>query len=189
MGCGTGMVTLELADHFDECLGADIYPRSLSFAQANLQLSGRKNVAFVHSDLFANAEGKHDLIVFYPWAPAEDSLPLVARFLDQAPDALDPEGTIVLITGSDSHSGDQMVFDTVTKACVSHDLRGSREFMVSYRMAQNPRSIGTISAFVLRRDGRSPSHAGLSPVRTVMNKGYAAFLARRTMAAFLHNKR
>lgn len=189
MGCGTGLVALELADHVEKCPGVDIYSRNLAFAQANLQLSCKKNVCFLHSDLFSNVDEKHDLIVFYPWAPAEDSLSLVARFLDAAPDALAPGGTIVLITGSDSQAGDLLVFDTVTKACTLHDLRGSREFVASYCMARGSRSIGTISIYKLHRSRSSPPRAEVSPVRTVMTKGYAALLARKTKAAILSRKR
>lgn len=114
MGTGTGVIAKELSKTCKKVIAADIDPEAVYFAKKN---SKSKNIEFVVSDLFQNVEGKFDLIVFNPpYLPPEPhpktspgpfkiaewagGRVLILKFLKQARDKLNPEGSIVLLFSS-----------------------------------------------------------------------------------------
>jgi release factor glutamine methyltransferase len=70
VGCGAGpggmVAALASQPAAPELVLADINPQALVHARANAALAGLERVAFVQSDLYAQAQGRFDLIVANP---------------------------------------------------------------------------------------------------------------------------
>lgn len=76
IGCGTGAVTLLVAEHAKSGLGVDINPAAVKNAELNRAEMGIENVEFLQSDVFKNVEGKFDIIICNPpynaYKPADE---------------------------------------------------------------------------------------------------------------------
>jgi SAM-dependent methyltransferase len=65
MGCGSGLLSLLLAERCDLVEGVDVNPRAVAIARVNAALNGIRNVRFYESDLFSSAgQRRFDRIVF-----------------------------------------------------------------------------------------------------------------------------
>lgn len=97
IGCGTGVVAIELKRLCGKRLGVDVNTRALAFARANQALHSDPDVRFSHSDLFDQVGERTDLVVFNPWQPSESNLPLIERFVSELPARLTREGRALLV--------------------------------------------------------------------------------------------
>jgi len=110
MGCGSGLISLHCAKAEAIVVAVDINPKAVNCTIANLQRNRLQ--AEVHkSDLFSDAKGRFDLILFNPpylvgavggdlersWAGGKDGVQVLERFLHQAPNHLTPGGHIVVL--------------------------------------------------------------------------------------------
>jgi release factor glutamine methyltransferase len=114
MGCGTGLVSCHLARAGARLTAVDVNPRAVSCTRDNLKRNGLTGTV-VETDLFQNAAGRFDLLVFNPpylaaeekgllekaWAGGRTGLDVVRPFLEQAPAHLEREGRIVLLLSSE----------------------------------------------------------------------------------------
>ena len=66
VGCGTGLLGIELSRRCEEVTGLDINPRALACGRINARINDAPNVEFLLSDLFERAEGRYDLVVANP---------------------------------------------------------------------------------------------------------------------------
>ena len=68
IGCGSGIASLSAAaaNPKNKVLGVDINPKAVECAKGNAKRNGVENAKFAVSDLFANASGKFDSILFNP---------------------------------------------------------------------------------------------------------------------------
>ncbi|TCH65732.1 class I SAM-dependent methyltransferase [Acinetobacter sp. ANC 4862] len=67
--CGTSAAAISIAKHypnFNEMMVADLNPKALLYSQINASFTGLDNIFPVYSNLFANIEGKFDLIFANP---------------------------------------------------------------------------------------------------------------------------
>ena len=113
MGCGSGIVSAHLSKAGALVTAADLNPRAVECARRNLERNGLEGEV-VLSDLFSEIEGRFDLICFNPpYLPGEGTGPteisyaggpsgveVLARFSDQAPKHLVPNGRIVVLLSS-----------------------------------------------------------------------------------------
>lgn len=76
IGCGTGAVTLLVAEHAKSGLGVDINPAAVKNAELNSTKIGIENVKFHQSDVFKDVVGKFDIIICNPpynaYKPADE---------------------------------------------------------------------------------------------------------------------
>ena len=113
MGTGSGIqaVTAAMKPEVESVLAVDINPEALREAEKRSDDAGVSGkLSFLHSDLFAEVKGRYDWIIFNsPYLPSEgeaDELAwaggagLIERFLTEARDHLQPEGSILLIYSS-----------------------------------------------------------------------------------------
>ena len=103
VGCGSGIISLELQKRFETVVAVDINKESVDFAKS-------KGVDARVSDLFENVKGKFNLIVFNPpYLPCEDEDDrenccgdgeVIERFVSDAPGFLDDGGVILLLVST-----------------------------------------------------------------------------------------
>jgi len=111
VGCGSGLISLELACKAKSILATDINPHAVRAAKA-------RGVDVVRTDLFLGIRGEFDLILFNPpylptsqdertgqWIDyaldgGEDGRETIARFLEELPDHLRPSGRALLLVSS-----------------------------------------------------------------------------------------
>lgn len=77
MCTGSGCILLSLLHYSNDCIGvgADISVEALAVAQKNAENLQERNAGFVRSDLFANIEGKFEIIVSNPPYIRSDVIP------------------------------------------------------------------------------------------------------------------
>lgn len=111
VGIGSGVLSFQLLKHgFSKVFGTDTNPNALVGVNSELTKNNLLlKVELSHGDLFANYEGKSNLIVFNPpWIPASynpESLDraiyydseLFQRFFFEASQHLAPEGKLILL--------------------------------------------------------------------------------------------
>lgn len=138
LGCGAGAGALTLAALHPraEVTATDINPRALRLAELNATLAGVPNVAFLHSDLFAETGGGYDLIVANPPFIADpggriyrdggdaDGLGICRAIVDGALERLAPGGALMLYTGVAITNG----HDPLRAHLHSHIRNGSAAF-------------------------------------------------------------
>ncbi len=114
VGTGSGIQALVAAKTADSVLGVDVNPRAVELAAINAEANGIGNARFIVSDLFANVEGRFDLIVFNaPYLPCSDDSVLakawsggkkgrevIDRFLDGAAAHLSEGGRLLMLLSS-----------------------------------------------------------------------------------------
>ncbi|ODS41975.1 MAG: protoporphyrinogen oxidase [Candidatus Altiarchaeales archaeon IMC4] len=114
VGTGSGIQAIVAAKTAKSVLAVDINPKAVKLATSNAELNGVKNVEFRVSDLFENAGGRFDLIIFNPpyvpsyetdllgkaWAGGKDGREVIDRFLCEAGEHLTDEGRFLLLVSS-----------------------------------------------------------------------------------------
>lgn len=182
MGCGNGLVTMELREIADWREGADIYDRNVMFAQANQLLQQDDKIRFYESDLFEAVEGKFDLIVFNPYQPTEDRMDLLQRFLETAPEYLNPHGSIMLVVQMRYRENQTNVVEGALRPWL-RDIGMSAAHQVWSSYFDHRRSgdavVSTQSILFIEPQRRN----GESPIRTVRDRGWIGLQARRALLA------
>lgn len=182
MGTGTGIVLLELREWAGLRTGADTNERALGFARANQQLRSDTTVEFVRSNLFSAINRKYDLILFNPYQPSENNLPLIRRFLAEAPQFLTERGQVVLLIRCRQFTAEQTLLANVADVLAEHRLGGERDILMSWRSATDDgeRTVAAWSALWLTRQ----SGAGRQPIRTKSTPQAMALLGKRLLTGF-----
>ncbi|MBR9680575.1 MAG: methyltransferase [Candidatus Altiarchaeota archaeon] len=103
VGCGSGVISLELKKRFENVLAVDIDTAAVEFTKS-------KGINARISDLFENVRGKFDLIVFNPpYLPCEDQEDkenccgdgsVIKRFIVDVPSFLETGGVILLLVST-----------------------------------------------------------------------------------------
>ena len=111
VGCGSGLISQELAARVHSLLATDINPHAVRAAK-------ERGIEVVRSDLFLGIRGKFDLILFNPpYLPTsseersdswinyaldggESGRETIDRFLKDLPDRLRPDGRALLLISS-----------------------------------------------------------------------------------------
>ena len=113
MGTGSGVNGIVAASRSRAVLAVDVNPSAVACARDNAERNGvADRVTVRKSDLFQNASGRFDLIIFDPpfrWFPprdmfergtADENYRSLTTFFDQASDHLEPGGRILLSFGT-----------------------------------------------------------------------------------------
>jgi SAM-dependent methyltransferase len=179
MGCGIGIVALEMQRLIPSREGADIYERNVAFAAANKELKADQAVRFYKSDLFSHVKGKFDLIVFNPWTPTWRYLDLVSRFMTEAPHFLNEGGAIALFVNTSQDDGGDSTLEKIASVMSEQSLIAQRYISHSYfDRAEGRITLFSASFLVIQRLSESaPPHRG-HPIRTAFNVSQASFAAR-----------
>ncbi|SCL39561.1 Methyltransferase domain-containing protein [Micromonospora pallida] len=115
MGCGSGVLSLVLADRYESVLGVDVNPRAVALSQLNAALNGLTNVAFREGDMFEPAEGRFSRIVFNSPTNEEgnefvDLLeagePILETFFRSVPGKLESGGVVEVNLAMNDYPGD-----------------------------------------------------------------------------------
>jgi len=111
IGTGTGVIAILAAQMGAKSVSAcDINKNAVVCAKNNIRISGMENIIseVIYSDLFENIKNKYDVITFNaPWVKGtpqnlyeisiyDEDYKLVNRFMEKAPEYLNPEGVILL---------------------------------------------------------------------------------------------
>jgi methylase of polypeptide subunit release factors len=137
MGCGGGpggiVAALACADGQPQLVLADINPRALQFAAANVALAGLQDVTFAQGDLFDAVDGEFDLVVSNPpylndaaertyrHGGGEFGEGLSERIVRDGLPRLAPGGRLVLYTGAAIVEGRDPLLEALRPTL---DLRG-----------------------------------------------------------------
>ncbi len=113
MGTGSGVTGIVAASESLRVLAVDVNPAAVACARDNAERNGvADRVEVRESDLFQNAPGRFDLIIFDPpfrWfrprdmferGTADENYRTLTTFFDQANDHLEPGGRILLSFGT-----------------------------------------------------------------------------------------
>lgn len=112
VGCGSGLLSIIMAKHGADVTAVDIDTSAVAATKENAVSNGVSINAYV-SDLFSNADGRYDLIVFNPpYLPVEDGendatyaggatgRETIEKFIRSAKKHLNPNGAILLLISS-----------------------------------------------------------------------------------------
>ena len=137
LGCGSGILSISLANRFEEVVGVDINDRCVEYAELNAALAGTDNCQFANSDLYSQVNGTFDVIATNPpcaWAmnEGEDSIArhgggeygsgIPSRILAGAFDYLRPEGVVYCAVSCPIIQGRPYVLDLMQR---SYDKLGA----------------------------------------------------------------
>ena len=113
MGTGSGVNGIVAASRSRDVLAVDVSPAAVACARDNAERNGvADRVTVQESDVFQNAPGRFDLIIFdppYRWfrprdmferGTADENYRTLTTFFDQAGDHLEPGGRILLSFGT-----------------------------------------------------------------------------------------
>ncbi|MEO3778258.1 class I SAM-dependent methyltransferase [Micromonospora sp. B11E3] len=115
MGCGSGVISLALADRYETVLGVDVNPRAVALSQLNAALNGLDNVTFREGDMFEPAEGTFDRIIFNSPTNEEGSEfvdlleagePILETFFRGVPKKLESGGVVEVNLAMNDYPGD-----------------------------------------------------------------------------------
>ncbi|MEV0329164.1 methyltransferase [Micromonospora echinospora] len=115
MGCGSGVLSLVLADRYESVLGVDVNPRAVALSRLNAALNGLTNVTFREGDMFEPAEGRFSRIVFNSPTNEEgnefvDLLeagePILEMFFRNVPRKLESGGIVEVNLAMNDYPGD-----------------------------------------------------------------------------------
>lgn len=140
VGCGTGAGGVVVAKHSrcDELIMTDINATALQLARVNADAAGVK-ATIIHSDLFADVEGKFELIVANPpylndplqrtyrHGGGKFGSALSLKIAEQAAERLTPGGFLILYTGSAIENGVDHFYGSIKSAFMDCDLEWSYE--------------------------------------------------------------
>jgi methylase of polypeptide subunit release factors len=141
LGCGSGAGGVVLAKNSScrELVLTDINDTALQIAAQNADAAGISHVTTVHSDLFADLDGRFDMIVANPpylndplqrayrHGGGELGSGLSLRVAHAAKDRLSPGGTLLLYTGSPIVGGFDRLLEAIEQDFADGDLRWSYE--------------------------------------------------------------
>ena len=135
IGCGTGAGAIAVSKNAkcDEILMTDINATALQLAGLNADAAGVEAIS-LHSDLFANVDGKFDLIVANPpylndplqrayrHGGGELGSALSIRIAEASKDRLSPGGSLLLYTGSPIVGGQDRFLQAIEQNFGGSDL-------------------------------------------------------------------
>jgi SAM-dependent methyltransferase len=184
MGCGIGIVMLELKDCAAEREGVDIYQRNVDFATANAKLRGDTNARFYQSDLFSNVQGTFDIIIANLWQPTEQHLSLITRFISEGAAHLSETGEIMCYIHTTSSTKPNAALTSLAQTMSDLSLAAKR-YVVSSWFAETPSgepAVGDLSMLrIYHAAGRDSRRVDLS--RTTIDLAGAFRSTRRLVAA------
>jgi release factor glutamine methyltransferase len=148
MGTGSGVNGIVAASRSRDVLAVDVNPAAVACARDNAERNGVADRVEVRvSDLFQNASGRFDLIIFDPpfrWfrprdmferGTADEDYRTLTTFFDQASDHLEPGGRILLSFGTTGDI-DYLHYLITTRGFAASELRkfgGEKDgFAVTY---------------------------------------------------------
>nr|ACN38364.1 putative sisomicin methyltransferase [Micromonospora inyonensis] len=114
MGCGSGVLSLVLADRYESVLGVDVNPRAVALSRLNAALNGLTNVTFREGDMFEPAEGRFSRIVFNSPTNEEGSEfvdlleagePILETFFRDVPRKLESGGVVEVNLAMNDYPG------------------------------------------------------------------------------------
>jgi len=171
VGCGAGVITVEMASSAAARDGIDVTRRCLTFAAANAMLRGDTGARFYESDLFSRVTDKYDLIMFCPWQPSEKFLELILAFLERAPDHLTADGIIFLGIGTQYRPHD-VVLEAIARLLQRQGRQAERRVIMSWFDGEG--HVQSLSfLWIVGRNGNDAK-----PIRTVWDSAYSVFVAR-----------
>lgn len=178
MGSGIGIITIEMCEFVKEREGAEIYKRNIEFSLANKELRNDENVRFYQSDLFSNVKGKFDLISFNPWQPRDGGMPVIRKFLEQAPFFLTKDGNIFLLIYSNN-----IVLDEIAQILHKNSMIASNTITNSFYLTEQDGNISLYTSnFLWIEHLKADKHKKLKRViQTRRNLKWAVFIARRLL--------
>jgi len=112
LGCGSGAGGLAVRNHCKRVVLADLNPLAMQFASANVAISAASNVEVTCGDLFQEITETFDTIVANPPCLRDRSghmyrdgggplgIDLAVRIINEAPEHLNPGGSLLLYTCS-----------------------------------------------------------------------------------------
>lgn len=158
MGSGIGMVLFESRSLVEQRLGVEIGSRNYTYSLVNRRVVRDNTTTLIQGDLFSDVSGKFDLIVFNPWQPTIRSLPLVERFLIDAPKFLSEGGRIALWASTDGEpESKDPVVKAIRSAAKAAGMSVNREILHSFFLqAGDTHRVGTVSSFTLGTDKGGP---------------------------------
>lgn len=115
MGCGSGVLSLVLADRYETVLGVDVNPRAVALSRLNAALNGLTNVTFREGDMFEPAEGRFSRIAFNSPTNEEGSEfvdlleagePILETFFRNVPAKLESGGVVEVNLAMNDYPGD-----------------------------------------------------------------------------------
>ena len=170
VGCGTGLVTLELRDHVAQREGIDLHGRSVAFAKVNATLRGDSTVRFYQSDLLKEVSGKFDLIVFNPFKFTLETLGFARDFFDQCFEHLNPHGVVVLVFHAETLHGRDPVYREISRLLERSGRGATRTFFESALAAEG--LVASVSFLAVERP------TGVAKVSTRWDRQYFRFVLR-----------
>ena len=141
LGCGSGAGGVVLAKNSScrELILTDINDAALQMTRLNAAAAGVSNVTAMRSDLFANVEGRFDMIVANPpylndplqrayrHGGGELGSGLSLRIAQSARDRLCPGGTLLLYTGSPIVGGIDRLLQAIEQDFAGYEMPWSYE--------------------------------------------------------------
>jgi release factor glutamine methyltransferase len=117
VGTGTGLLAILAAKHAEKVLAIDVSDFAVACAQRNVAANRALNVEVRKSDLFADVEGKFDLILFNPpylpseelepkdeltraWDGGKDGRRVIDRFIRECRGYLTEGGRVLMVQSS-----------------------------------------------------------------------------------------
>jgi len=171
VGCGAGVITVEMASSGAARDGIDITRPCLTFAAANAMLRGDSGARFFESDLFSRVSDKYDLIMFSPWQPSEKFLDPILAFLEQAPDHLTGDGFIFLTIATQDRPHD-VVLEAIARLLQRQGRQAERRVIMSWFDGE-----GHVQSLSFLWIAGKPGNDA-KPIRTVWDSAYSVFVAR-----------
>jgi hypothetical protein len=176
VGCGTGIVTLELADLATDLHGVDNHNRSLLFAEVNQRLHSKNNARFYYSDLLYQVDGIFDLIVFNPFRPTHENLSFFQSFVEQSLGKLSSGGRILLVLHAETSGLDDSVYDAIAALLADRHCSVVRTFIQSGGISTS--EVASVSILNITN-----SRKGKTSAWTTWNGEWFKWSARRIVAA------
>lgn len=177
MGCGVGIVCLELRDRVPVRVGVEINPRDLQFAETNRLLAADPGARFTESDLFSGVAERFDAIIFNPWLPSQPHLDTIARFLAQAPRHLNGGGCIALVLSTE----EPRTPTDPTRDLIGEFARSNRfsitQFVTESWFETNRRRVSVNSCFLFERGRQRRT------IRQPVGRAFLGKTARLAMAS------
>lgn len=113
IGCGSGIVSIHCAKNGCSVTSVDINPSAVECTRRNASLNNA-DIDVILSDLYENVDGRFDTVIFnLPYLPVEeegelakawsggkDGMGPLPRLLSEAPDHLNKNGRVVVVTSS-----------------------------------------------------------------------------------------
>ena len=182
IGCGIGLISIELRSRCRSRIGVDLNPRALAFAEANRTLHADDQVRFLFSDLFEEVKSQADLLIFNPWQPSEPNLPLIERFVTELGSRLSVDGRALLVLDTATEAGVDETTGRIGERLREARLEAQRFIAHSYAVDEGIR----VRSMLWIRHAPDPRAA--DPIRTMAGVG-SAMLRVRSLVAGRSSKR